>query len=52
MKIKDLKKAKSFDELKGTLKNPDEMIFVHKALFIGSARTFDTALEMALLSLN
>ena len=46
------KKLESETYLRSVLKNPDEMKFVHKALFIGSATTFETALEMALLSLK
>lgn len=43
---------KSDVELKQRISNPSDLIFVHKALFIGGAKTLESAIEMAQYSLN
>jgi uncharacterized UPF0160 family protein len=50
-KFKARKNLLSYDELKKKVRNPDNLKFVHKALFIGSAKDLITAIEMATISL-
>lgn len=45
------KKLKPEEYLKTNMSKPDELIFVHKGLFIASATTLDTIIEIANLSI-
>ncbi|MBA42402.1 MAG: hypothetical protein CMF62_00145 [Magnetococcales bacterium] len=41
------KKLKDEEYLRSVVTNPDEIIFVHKALFIASSKTIETVIEIA-----
>jgi len=44
------KKLKDEQYLKTNMKNPDDFIFVHKALFVASSKTFESAIDIVNLS--